>query len=109
MSHCYGYDSYSEFLEAGKKKEYPVKSKKTQTDILLDRIRSLEATVKSLEKQAERDEREKCFLARKAALGCFAIAYHEFKDRCSDCKFGVKNCKDILVEDWLLAAKEVCE
>lgn len=105
MSRDYDYDSCTALLLANDKKA----REKTQTDILLDRIRSLEATVKSLEKQAERDEREKCFLARKAALGCFAIAYHEFKDRCSDCKFGVKNCKDILVEDWLLAAKEVCE
>ena len=76
---------------------------KTQTDILLDRIRKLEADVKSLEKQAEKDEREKCYLARKAALGCFVMAH--FEGRCSDCKFGTKDCKRIEIDDWLDAAK----
>ena len=68
-----------------------------------ERIQELEAELKSMNKRVERDEREKCYLARKAALGCFVMAH--FEGRCSDCKFGTKDCKRIEIDDWLDAAK----
>ena len=102
MSHTYGYDSYTELLLANDKK----KAETLPTESLMKRISELENENKSLKEQAQRDWQDKCYLARKAALGCFAIAYHEFKDRCSDCHFGEKDCKDITVDDWLEAAKK---
>lgn len=103
MSHTYGPDSYTELLLANDKK----KVETLPTESLMKRIQELEDTNRALKEQAQRDWQEKCYLARKAALGCFAISYYEFEDRCSDCRFGVKNCKDITVDDWLEAAKEV--
>ena len=102
MSHTYGYDSYTELLLANDKK----KAETPPTESLMKRISELENENKSLKEQAQKDWQEKCYLARKAALGCFAISYYEFEDRCSDCRFGVKNCKDITVDDWLEAAKK---
>lgn len=103
MSHTYGYDSYTDLLQANDKK----KSETVSTESLMKRISELENENKTLKEQAQKDWQEKCYLARKAALGCFAISYYEFEDRCRDCRFGVKNCKDITVDDWLEAAKEV--
>lgn len=103
MSHTYGYNSYTELLLANDKK----KAETPPTEALIKRISELENENKSMKEQAQKDWQEKCYLARKAALGCFAISYYEFEDRCSDCRFGVKNCKDITVDDWLEAAKEV--
>ena len=104
MSHTYGYNSYSKLLQANDKK----KTETPPTESLMKRIRELEDENKTLKDKAQKDWQEKCYLARKAALGCFAISYHEFEDRCSDCRFGEKNCKDITVDDWLEAAKEIC-
>lgn len=48
MSHCYGYDSYSDLLEAGRKRREE-EAEQREIDTLKDRIRKLEARIVALE------------------------------------------------------------